>query len=44
MMLSETEVRNIRKMELERLEAMADIESRALQRVAISMLDLVLDD
>ena len=43
-MLNEIEIRNWRKLELERLDAMADIEDRIRQRIAISTLDGVLND
>lgn len=43
-MLDEYEVRNWRKLELERLDAMVDSEDRVRQRIAISTLDGVLND
>jgi len=43
-MLEEIEVRNWRKLELERLDAMVDVEDRIRQRIAISTLDGVLND
>jgi len=43
-MLSEMEIRNWRRLELERLDAMADMESRMKQRLVVSTLDGVLND
>jgi len=43
-MLSELEVQNWRRLELERLDAMADIESRMKQQLVISTLDGVLNE
>ena len=43
-MLSETEIRNMRQVEMERLEALVDPEDRIRQRIVIGQLDLVLDE
>ena len=43
-MLEEHEVRNWREKEVERLDAMVDIEDRIRQKIAISTLDGVLNE
>lgn len=43
-MRSEKDVRLIRSVELERLDAMVCLENRMRQRIVVETLDLVLDD